>query len=476
MEPTDRWWGHCLIAGVLGVVGILLNRLLLVVGAAGLLSFLLASQYDFMQAVLRLDRRVAVTQSVRPSSVDVDEPALVTMSVTLDEPFAGQLRTALSTPTGVRVSDPEETTITLDSGTLTGETALDVEASVAGAHEFGQPALTVSQYHGRFTRTLQRGPTMTLVAQPRSTRSVYIGQGGEDVVASFGDHQNGLLETGPEFSDLRQYQPGDPAQRIDWKSTARLDEPYVQKPERDGARTMALLFDHRASMQTGEGETRKVDYAREVALTMLDSARLGTDSWGFYAVGEGGLTDLVQPARTEDPYERLQGHLLNLEPIEATATTPALGRSSRDARQAASRLAGAESAFARRLAPYFETTETYVENIAAEPLFSVVDTHLMDLQGTIWTVIFTDDTHRTELLEAAKLARHGGNRVLIFLTPTVLYEPEGVGDLDVAYSKYQDFEAYRRTLDELQGVDAFEIGPDDQLTTILSGREGYTPA
>jgi hypothetical protein len=83
-------------------------------------------------------------------------------------------------------------------------------------------------------------------------------------------------------------------------------------------------------------------------------------------------------------------------------------------------------------------------------------------------VIFTDDTHRAEVRETVRLAQRGDNRVLVFLTPTVLFEPGGLADLEGAYDRYRSFESFRRDLARLRRVSAFEVGPGDRLDAVLS--------
>jgi hypothetical protein len=62
--------------------------------------------------------------------------------------------------------------------------------------------------------------------------------------------------------------------------------------------------------------------------------------------------------------------------------------------------------------------------------------------------------------------------VLVFLTPTVLFAPGELADLEHAYARYREFEIFRRDLARLERVSAFEVGPGDRLDTILStGRQ-----
>jgi len=103
-------------------------------------------------------------------------------------------------------------------------------------------------------------------------------------------------------------------------------------------------------------------------------------------------------------------------------------------------------------------------------LFAATRRQLTRLPGSVLTVIVTDDNRRAELQEAVKLAGRGDDAVLVLLTPSVLYEPGGLSDLEAAYRRYLDFEEFRRSLARLERVQAYEVGPGDRLGALLAAR------
>lgn len=470
MEPTRRWWSHWFIAGVLSGGAIVFNRHVLLFGATSVVAYLLADQYDFLRIITTVSETVSVTQTVTPSRINGVESAQLRMTVARDQHSGGQLTATLSVPTTIETEDDARTTVTVPPGDLTGETTVEVTPSVAGSHEFAQPTLTVSTARGGFTQSFQRGPSRTLVAEPRTPETIHIGRGGQEVRTTLGQHTSGQLESGIDFDELRRYRPGDTARRIDWKATARHTEPYVKKVSPNTSRTLALVFDHRLSMEMEAAAKTKLADAREVALAVLENAERATDMTGFYAVGDAGITRLVQPGATAEQYQRIRTHLHQIEADEHEESTVMPGRSPREAHRAAETLATDTSRFGERLTPYFERTETYVQRVAGDPLFNVVDVHLTDIDRPTSTVIFTDETNQTELIEAVKLASRGTDRVLVLLTPSVLYEPGWLTDLDATVSRYNEFELFRRNLDQRPGVTALEVGPKDHLTTVLDAR------
>jgi hypothetical protein len=85
-------------------------------------------------------------------------------------------------------------------------------------------------------------------------------------------------------------------------------------------------------------------------------------------------------------------------------------------------------------------------------------------------VILTDDTDPKRLWDLVQYCRGTVDQVMLFLTPHVLFEPGGLDDLETAYERYLEFEEFRRELDGLPNVTAFEVGPGDRLDAIINAR------
>ena len=72
-----------------------------------------------------------------------------------------------------------------------------------------------------------------------------------------GDYRTLFRGSGLDFTDLREYVPGDDLRHIEWNVTARLDEPYVREYVEDRELTAWLLLDHSASMGFGPVDRQK---------------------------------------------------------------------------------------------------------------------------------------------------------------------------------------------------------------------------
>jgi uncharacterized protein (DUF58 family) len=95
-----------------------------------------------------------------------------------------------------------------------------------------------------------------------------------------GVHRSTFKGHGIEFSDLREYVPGDDLRAIDWKVTARLDQPFTRLLTEERDLTLCLVVD--LSGSTGFGsQTSKVDTAREIAGSLAVSALRHHDAVGL---------------------------------------------------------------------------------------------------------------------------------------------------------------------------------------------------
>jgi len=83
-----------------------------------------------------------------------------------------------------------------------------------------------------------------------------------------GDYRTLFRGTGVDFTDLREYEPGDDLRHIDWNVTARMDTPYVRQYVEDRELTAWLLLDHSASMGFGPVDRQKHLVLAEVATTL----------------------------------------------------------------------------------------------------------------------------------------------------------------------------------------------------------------
>jgi uncharacterized protein (DUF58 family) len=498
MQVTRRWWASVGLAGLLGIAAVVFARPILVAGAAGLGSWLLIQQWLFTRTVTQLAAELRITQTVEQTRIVVDEA--VTGSLTVERPDRSRIPVEVTIDAGVPLG-AAEITESARRCTLPGEqreatTSFTVQWPVAGRVEFTAPTVTVRDDHGLFRTTFAGhapdSPTVTV--RPQRPRALHVGTGGTPTADVFGEHPGDEQTSGLEPEMVREYMPGDPLRNIDWKATARSDDLYVRTFTERTERETAMFIDHRAAMATGTPGETKLAYAQQVALAVAGQAQEDSDPVGLYAVGNDGVTVRQPPNAAIGTYATLRAAIHDLTPTDSprpasdpraspTAEPPPsrpaqakpdelAGRTPSDARRSATALSRENSSFATRLRPFYMARRTYIQRIAAKPLYTTVRAYLTTGGGTNHdlspnrTVVLTDDTNRAEVREAVNVARRHSDHVFVFMTPTVLFEPVGIADLDGAYDQYTDFEGFRQKLARLDRVSAFEVAPGDRITTL----------
>lgn len=466
MRATRRYRAAAALAATLAALALAFDRWLLLVGAAGLAGYLLAAQHAFLRATRRTAGALSVEQSVgRPRAV-AGSPVSVTLAASLPRPAPLRLAVEAGLPVAATGPQDRDRRIRIRRGGRSARATFPVGVPVAGAHAFRPPAVAASDPLGLLLERFERGPAPTLTVEPRGPREIHVGEGGERVATAFGEHPAGLLAPGLAPTEVREYQPGDAANQIDWRATARHDRPYVREAEAETDRRTLLLVDHRSPMGDGPPGETKLDYVRAVALSVANAARADDDPLGLYAVGDGGLTVSMPVAATAGRYAAIRRALHGLEPTAAAGDAgPRHGPA--DARLRRERLETDATAFGRTLRPFLGEATAYVHRVESEPLFGAARHALGRLRGSRLTVLFTDDTDPAQVRETVKVARRGDAHVLAFLAPGVLFDPGGLGDLEAAYAGYRDFESFRRELAGMERVSALEVAPGDRVEAVL---------
>lgn len=89
-----------------------------------------------------------------------------------------------------------------------------------------------------------------------------------------------------EFTEYRQYTPGDDPRYLDWKLFARSDRYYIKRFEDETNRRIYLLVDLSKSMGYTSLDYTKADYARTLAATLAYYLTLQRDSVGLLTFDE----------------------------------------------------------------------------------------------------------------------------------------------------------------------------------------------
>lgn len=471
MRPTRRTVTAGSVAVVLAASVPIVANPVVGIGAAILFGWLIAQQ---LVAVRAFQRSVAATSiSVEPSVSAVKVNTEIPVTVHVKRPAAAaqtKMLIAVSLPPAAKSISQDERTVQLESGETEATTTVLMSFQTAGRMTIAEPRWELEDTHGLFTESLTRGPSPTVTAEAQTVQNLHVGQGG-DAMAPYGQHSTNETGDGLTPTELRQYVVEDPADRIDWKATARLPDTYVREFESETDREVTLIFDHRSKVGTGIPASQ-LAYLREIALGIVDNAESVGDPLGFVAVGNEGLTTTIAPSARNVAYTQIRDGLIDLQPTiaqEGSATTdltpPAVSR------ELASQLTDDDTPFGNIVRAFADTTMAYTEEIESDPLFGAIE-YINSTTASQLTIILTNDTDRTQLLETIREAASGETAVLVFLTPEVLFEGAALADIESAYHRYHEFEEYRQMLQQQAGVIAYEVAPGDRLATLLATERG----
>jgi uncharacterized protein (DUF58 family) len=95
-----------------------------------------------------------------------------------------------------------------------------------------------------------------------------------------GEYRSAFKGQGMEFSEVREYQPGDEVRSIDWNVTARMRRPYVKRYIEERELTVMLAVDLSGSERFGTRRRFKSELASELSAVLAMSAIRNNDRVG----------------------------------------------------------------------------------------------------------------------------------------------------------------------------------------------------
>lgn len=128
-----------------------------------------------------------------------------------------------------------------------------------------------------------------------------------------GEYQSVFRGQGMEFSEVREYEPGDDVRNIDWNVTARTGHPYVKKHVEERELTLLLVVDLSGSEQFGTRGRFKAELAAELAAVLALSAVRNNDRVGLLIFSDH-VEHVVPPRKGRRHALRLIRDLLAFRP------------------------------------------------------------------------------------------------------------------------------------------------------------------
>ncbi|CAG1013569.1 hypothetical protein ANAEL_04739 [Anaerolineales bacterium] len=133
-----------------------------------------------------------------------------------------------------------------------------------------------------------------------------------------GERRSSHRGSSVEFADYRNYTAGDDLRRLDWNIYARLEKPFIKLLEEEEDLAAYVLIDGSRSMDWGDGEEHKFNYALKLAAGLGAIALGAGDLFSVGFLQGGRVAAEFSPARGSYALPRL---FKFLESLEAKADT-----------------------------------------------------------------------------------------------------------------------------------------------------------
>lgn len=128
-----------------------------------------------------------------------------------------------------------------------------------------------------------------------------------------GAYHSSFKGNGMEFSEVREYVPGDDVRTIDWNVTARTGTPYIKKFVEERELSMLLMVDASSSSEFGSGKQMKGEAMAALTALLAFAAIKNNDKVGLLI-----FTDQVElfipPAKGRKHVLRLVREILYFKP------------------------------------------------------------------------------------------------------------------------------------------------------------------
>lgn len=128
-----------------------------------------------------------------------------------------------------------------------------------------------------------------------------------------GEYHSAFKGKGMAFSEVREYQYGDPIKDIDWHVTARFNHPYVKVFEEERELTVMLIIDVSGSKKFGTQKQFKQDLTTEISAVLSFSAIQNNDKIGVIFFSDK-VEKFIPPKKGRKHILRIILELLNFNP------------------------------------------------------------------------------------------------------------------------------------------------------------------
>ena len=127
-----------------------------------------------------------------------------------------------------------------------------------------------------------------------------------------GGYRTSFKGQGVQFSEHREYNPGDDVRHIDWKVSARTRDPLIKKFEEERELTVFMVIDVSGSGEFGSKSTLKSEMAAEVA-GMIAAAAIHTGDKVGALLFSGKVEKIIRPNKGQSHILRMIREVLGFQ-------------------------------------------------------------------------------------------------------------------------------------------------------------------
>lgn len=128
-----------------------------------------------------------------------------------------------------------------------------------------------------------------------------------------GEYVSAFKGRGMEFSEVREYQPGDDVRLIDWNVTARMGHPFIKEFKEERELTVMLMVDVSSSGEFGSILRLKKEVSAEIAAIMAFAAIKNNDKVGLIVFSDK-IEHYIPPKKGRAHIWNLIRTILNFNP------------------------------------------------------------------------------------------------------------------------------------------------------------------
>jgi len=136
-----------------------------------------------------------------------------------------------------------------------------------------------------------------------------------------GQYHSAFKGQGMAFSEVREYQIGDPIRNIDWNVTARFNRPFIKVFEEERELTVMLLVDVSGSNEFGTRSRFKRELMTELAAVLAFSAIQNNDKIGVVFFSDH-VERFIPPKKGKKHILRIILELLEFTPVSRGTNIP----------------------------------------------------------------------------------------------------------------------------------------------------------